>query len=281
MRQQIVDELDQELALEMLEPDQEQAPQPCRKLCALIVRGVMRMNLDHPIHTFGNSPGQLTGGYLPFPRQHQQAAAHFRHDDSLDNHHRERHQTKVDVLEQDEEQRRESLTSQKHGGDQGLTDKPAQRLDLIVDHRRHLGRLDTAEVRDRKPQDVVEQVVAQATQHAFAHPAFHGIDLQLDEAADDDHQQEGKRQRQQIVRALKRKTIKQAPRGSTKKIRQGKVDTQEVHRRVRVRESLALDRLVDDVLWKVQRYVIKQHRQHHQRHDQQLVTPAVLEDEPE
>ena len=281
LRQQVVDELDQKLALEVLEPDQEQPPQPRRKLSALIVRGVMCMNLDHTIHTFGDSPGQLAGGYLPFTRQHQEAATHFWHDDRLDNHHGERHQPKVDMLEEDEKQGRESLASQKQRRYQGLADKPAQWLDLIVDHRRHLGRLDAAEVRNRKPQNVVEQVITQAAQHAFAHPALHGVDLQLDEAADDDHQQKGKRQCQQIFSALKRKTIKQTPRGATEKVRQGKVDAQKIDRRVRVRETFALDRLVDDVFREVQRYVIKQHRQHHQRHDQQLVTPAVLEDEPE
>ena len=156
------------------------------------------------------------------------------------------------MLEQDEEQRRQRLPAQVHRRDDGLADETAQRLHLVLDHGRHFRRFDTAEMRQRKTQDVVEQVVAQAAQHALPHPALHGVDLELDPAADDDQRQKGQRQREQVRCTLKRESIKNMHHCAAQQVGQGEAQAQERGGRVRARKSLPLYRLVDDGLGQVQ-----------------------------
>jgi len=110
--------------------------------------------------------------------------------------------------------------------------------------------------------DVVEQGVAQAPQHALAHPALHRVDLELEPAVQHDQAEEQDRQREEIGDALQ-------------------IEAEEALHRVGAREAHALDRLVDDGLRQVERQVVHHHRGDHQRHDQELVALAVLDDEAE
>ena len=174
----------------------------------------------------------------------------------------ERDQAEGEVLVEDEEHRRHGLAAEEQRCDQRLADEAAERLDLVLDHGRHLGGLDPAEARQREAQDVVEQRVAQPAQHALAHPALHGVDLELQPAAEHDQAEESHAQREQVGQALQ-------------------VEAEPVRGRSRLGERTALDRLVDDGLGDVERQVVDHHARQHQGHDQQLVALAVADDEAE
>src|ERR1700751_1972916 len=76
--------------------------------------------------------------------------------------------------------------------------KPPSGSHLVFDQCRHLGRLHAAKARERKAQDVVEQLIAQAPEHALAHPALHRVDLELEPAVQDDEREKQDRQCKQI-----------------------------------------------------------------------------------
>jgi hypothetical protein len=148
------------------------------------------------------------------------------------------------------------------GRDQRLADEAAERLDLVLDHGRHLGGLHAPEARDRKAQDQVVELEAQAPQHALAHPALHGVDLELEPAVQHDQREEHERQREQVLDAAE-------------------LEAEEAGGGAGLLELVALDRLVDDGLRQVERQVVDHHGADHQRHDQQLVALAVADDEAE
>ena len=167
------------------------------------------MDFDDAINTFGDAPGQLTGRNLTLQRQGQKTPTHFWDDDRLQRHHAKSHQAQEDVLVQDENHRRQRLSTEEHRRDQRLADKATDRLDLVLDHRRHLRGLDVAEVRQWETQDMVEQGVAQTPQHALAQPALHGVDLELHQPADHDQAKKRQGQRKQVGNALQGKAFQQ------------------------------------------------------------------------
>ncbi len=261
LRQEVVEELHHELALVELEADVEDAAQPRRDLGALVVGGVVRVDLGRAVDALGDSPGEGARGELALAPQHQQALPQLRDDERLDADHAERDQAEREVLVEDEEHRRQRLAAEEQRRDQRLADEAAERLDLVLDHGGHLGGLDAAKARQREAQDVVEEPIAQAPEHALAHPALHGVDLELEPAVEHDQAEEDDRQGEQVGQALE-------------------VHAEPVGDRVLL-EGVALDRLVDDRLGQVERQVVDDHGRQHQRHDQELVALAVTDDEAE
>ena len=262
LREEVVQELHHELALVELKPDAEDLAQARRDLGALVVGGVVRMDLGGALDTLGDAPGERPRGELALAAELELPAPQARNDERLDRHHAERDQAKPDLLVEDEEHGRERLPAEEERRDQRLADEAAERLDLVLDHGRHLGGLDAPEARQRKAQDVVEQGIAQPPQHALAHPALHGVDLELEPADGDDQREKRGRQGEKVGNALE-------------------IEAEEVLDRVRRGEAHALDRLVDDGLRQVERQVVHHHRRDHQRHDQELIALAVLDNEAE
>src|SRR6185369_11792063 len=140
---------------------------------------------------------------------------------------------------------RQRLPAEKQRRDDRLADEAAQGLDLVLDHGGHFRRLYAAEMRQRKAQDPVEEREAKPPQHAFAHPALHGVDLELEQPADDDQREESERQDDQVGRALEGHALEQ-DRLAAEEFRQDRRNAQERDGRVGIGEALALDRLVDD-----------------------------------
>ena len=262
LRQEVVEELDQELALVELEADAKDPSQPGGDLGAFPVRRIVRVDLRRAVDTLGNAPGERTRGELALAAEHEQALSQPRDDDRLHADHGKRDQPEPDLLIDDEEHRRKRLPAEEERRDERFADEAAERLDLVLDHGRHLGGLHAPEARQRKAQDVVEEGVAQPAQHALAHPALHRVDLELEPAVEHDQAEEQARQREEIRDALE-------------------VQAEEALHRVGAREAHALDRLVDDGLRQVERQVVDHHRRDHQRHDQQLIALAVSNDEAE
>jgi hypothetical protein len=105
-------------------------------------------------------------------------------------------------------------------------------------------------------------VMSASPKHALAHPALHGVDLELEPAVEDDQAEEEDRQREEVRNAVQ-------------------LEAEELLDRLGGGEARALDRLVDDGLRQVERQVIDNHSRDHQRHDQQLIALAVSNDEAE
>ena len=92
--------------------------------------------------------------------------------------------------DEDEDERGQRLAAEEDRLHEGIADEAAERLHLVLDHGGDLGLLDLAEMQLREAQHAVEQLVAQAAQHALAHAALLGVDLELEDAVDDDEHQE-------------------------------------------------------------------------------------------
>ena len=78
------------------------------------------------------------------------------------------------------------LADQEGGRREGLADEAAQRVDLVLDHGGDFGAPHPPVLREREAQHPVDELVAQAAQHALAEPALVGVDVELERAVDDD-----------------------------------------------------------------------------------------------
>ena len=96
-----------------------------------------------------------------------------------------------EALQQDEGHGGEGLAAEEHRGDEGLADEAAHRLDLVLHHAGDFRRLGPPELAHGKAQHPVDQLEAQASQHAFAEPPLVQVDVELEEAVDDHERQEG------------------------------------------------------------------------------------------
>ena len=78
-----------------------------------------------------------------------------------------------EALGQDEGEGRQRLAAEEGRLHEGIADEAAQRLHLVLDHGGDFRLLHLAEMGDGEAQHPVEELVAQAAQHALAHAAFH------------------------------------------------------------------------------------------------------------
>ena len=101
-----------------------------------------------------------------------------------------RHQAEPDVLHHDEDERREGLRAQEDGGDEGVADEAADRLDLVLDDGGRLGGLDRAQGLGREAQDHGEQVEAHPPQHPLAQRALGDVDPVFEGAVDETKNEE-------------------------------------------------------------------------------------------
>ena len=85
---------------------------------------------------------------------------------------------------------------------EGVADEAAERLDLVLDHGRDFGGLDPLEDAGREAQHPVDELEADAPQHALAEPALVGVDVEFEQAVDDDQEQEDAAQRKQHAGAV-------------------------------------------------------------------------------
>ena len=83
------------------------------------------------------------------------------------------------------------LAAEKGRLDEGIADEAAERLDFILHHGGDFRRLDALEHTGREAQHAVDELEAEAAQHALAEPALVGIDVEFEQAVDDDEEQEG------------------------------------------------------------------------------------------
>ena len=156
------------------------------------------MDLGRAVHRFSDAPGERAPGELALAAKDEQALAQLRDQVGLHAHHTDGDESQRPVLIEDEEHRGQGLTAQEKRSNERLADEAAERLDFVLDHRRHLGALHAAEARERKAQDVVVEHVTQPAQHALAHPALHRVDAELEPAVEDDQTEEDPDRRKRI-----------------------------------------------------------------------------------
>ncbi len=150
-----------------------------------------------PSEHFRDAAGKFARGELALLAQTQQFAPHARNDGELDADHAERHEPEPHMLHHDEEQGGERLHAEEDRRDEGVADEAADRLHLILDDGRGLGRFDRSQRLRGKPQHHGEQVEPQAPQHALAEHALGDVDPVFERAVDDDEKQEEPREAEQ------------------------------------------------------------------------------------
>ncbi len=208
--------------------------------------------------------------------EHQHRLAQPRDDHHLHGEQHDHHEAEDPVLHHDEDDGRQRLAAQEHRLHEGVADEAAERLDLVLDHRRQLGLLDLAEMRGRETQDAVVELVTQAAQHALAHAALLGVDALPELAVDDHRPQEDEAHDHQIGQLVGREAVVQVDVAADEAGQRNR-HRQHLHGR-RVLEGIARDAVVDDRLGNAERQEIEHLRKHHEHQDDELLVPTVPPD---
>ena len=160
------------------------------------------------------------------------------------------------VLHEHEKQDRQQGAGLRNRHGKRLADKPADRLQLGGHHGDDLPGRGPVEMVQREAQQALEQLVAQAAQHAFAQLPLFDVDMQLEPAVDQDQRQKNPAKHQQIR------------------------DLLELEPQKMLREMLAGYRPIDDDLGQIKRIVKKREREQGHDDDIDLLAPTIAQDEP-
>ena len=114
-----------------------------------------------------------------------------------------------EALDHDEDQRGQRLAAEQRGLYEGVADEAAERLHLVLHHGRDFGRLHPLELVGWEAQDTVDQFEADAPQHPFAEAALVGVDVELEQAVDDDQEQKHQAEREQHLLPVELKAGKE------------------------------------------------------------------------
>src|SRR5262249_15572071 len=186
LREQVVQEFHRELQLIKPETDVEDQAEPVNDVGALEIGGVVDMDHGRPVDAFGDASGKLPRGQLSLAAEPQDGLAQRRDNRPLQGQDADGDPTPGDTLRHNERQGREGLAAKEGRLHEGIADEAAERLDLVLDHGGDFRLLHLAELRERKTQHAVEQLVAQAAQHALAHAALQRIYVELEGPVDED-----------------------------------------------------------------------------------------------
>ena len=162
------------------------------------------------------------------------------------------------ILDEHERQNGQQGSALERRQGDSIAEKPAEGFPFDGDHGDDLALGNAPEMRQRKPQDAAEKLIAQAAQHPLAELALIDIEPVFEPAIDENEGEESAAQDQQ------------------------EIDLPEAHIEDPAREVGAADGLVDDGLGQVQGNVEERHgyRGHDQQNDllTQTVAKNVLED---
>ena len=253
---QIVQELDKELTIVDFEPDIVDFAEAMGDFGKLVLRAVIDADLDPRGDGFADAVGKAPDLADAGAAESADDALHLRDQIALQRVERQRRGTQHRVLYEHENQDRQQGAGLRDRHRIGFADKAADRLQLGGDHRDDLARGDAIEMVQRKAQHALVELVAQAAQHALAELPLFDVDVQLEPAVDQDQRQKNRAQHQQIG------------------------DLIELQPEIRLREMLAGDRAVDDLLGQIERLVKKREREQGHDDDIDLLAPAVAQDEP-
>ncbi len=257
LREEAVEEDDR--IAELVEPaaDAEQYAEPIGGPRPLEDAGVVGMDLPHAGDRFRDVAGEQAdiGEAAAAFRVHP--LLQLRHEERLKGEQGDRGKAEHPVLHEQEGHRGRERAGLQHRVGHRDPHVAAERLGLGRRHGHHLARADAPEVRQRKTQDLREQVVAQAAQHDLAEHAL----LDAEGVAQAGRQQHQRQQRQAEQDEIVHLAHRHAP-----------------ERLARECARRGLERAVDDHLRQLEEGV--QQRQVQQRpHDEdELLFPAIAPD---
>ena len=253
--EQVVEEFDEELAVVDVEADVVDLAEAVRDVGQLVLGAGVGADLDLRGDAFADAVGQAAHPADPESSKLANAALHLRDEIGLQRIERDRRGAEQRVLHEHEEENRQERTGLRDRQREGIADKAADRLQLGGQHRDDLAGGGAVEMAHRKAQQALEQIVAQAAQHALADPALADVQVVFERAIDQDEDEKDAAQQHEIG------------------------DLAELDPKDLLREFLAADRLVDDHLGQFERVVQKRERQ--QRDDDQinLFAQAVAQNE--
>ena len=252
LTQEVVEKLDEELALKDLESDREDSAETAGQLGSLPIGGVVSMHFDRAVHDLADAPRKLAGGELTFLAETQDRDAQLRNQNGLNRQNGTRHQPQPDRLDHDENHGRDRLTAQEGGSHEGIADETAQRLHLVLDHGGDFRRLHAPQRSQTKPQQTVGQLVTQTPEHALAEPALGSIDHELEAAVDADQREESEAERQQKARLRQLQPFEQQDGLAGHRLTERQMNASEKAGVVDGVETLSLNALIDDLLRQIQ-----------------------------
>ena len=144
LRQEVVDELDQELPLVEVVADLEDRAETVGDVGALEVRRIVDMDRADAVDDLADAAGKRARRQLPFAAKADQPLAHLRDDDKLNRDDPRGDHAEPEALDDDEDQRRQRLAAKQRGLHEGVADEAAERLDLVLDHGGDFGGLHAA-----------------------------------------------------------------------------------------------------------------------------------------
>ena len=114
LRQKVVDELGEELALIVFESGPKQDAEPRRHCRAFVIGCVVGVDFDDAINALADAARKMTRLQLALSGQYDQPAAHARDEDGLHGNHDDSDHAQQHMLIQDEDDRGECLAAQEH-----------------------------------------------------------------------------------------------------------------------------------------------------------------------
>ena len=202
--QEIVQELDEELALVDVEADRVDLAEAVADVGPLEVQRVVGADLGDAGHRLADPVGQLARGLHALLRQLVDLPLQPRDQPDLRRVQRDRGQPEPQVLHEDEDQVGQQQAALEDRDDDRVADEAAHRLGLGDDHRNDLAGRHRLELRQRKAQHLVVEIVPQAPHRPLADDAGVDVDPVLEHAVDGDQREQQERQRHQ-VRDLRRR----------------------------------------------------------------------------
>ena len=278
LRQEVVQELDDELPLVDAEADVEELVEAVADLGALPGGGVVHVHDLDAVDDLADAPGEPARGELALLAESQELAAKPRDDEELHPDDAGRDEAEPDVLNQDEDQRRGRLGAEEQGQDERVADEAADRLDLILDDGGRFRGLDGAQGFRREAHDQREELEAHAPEHALAERSLGDVDPVFEGAVDDHQQEEHARQAVEQAEAVDLDPLEAEHLPAAEPLRQLEREGRETGGLLPALEGAALDRLVDDPPRQVEGGEVERQGGDDHGEDDELVAPGMPPD---
>ncbi len=195
---EVVQKLDEELALEDLEPDIVDVAVAVRDIGQMPGGSIVGVDLGHagnrfadPVRDLAHRPDALLAKLVDL-------ALKARDQPSLEGIERDRRGPQNRVLHEDEGQIDQQRAALENRQRYRVADKSAQRLHFRRDHGDDLALADLAEAGQREAYHPCIKLIAQPAQHALAQPPFEGVYAELEDPVDHHQRQEKPRQQNEI-----------------------------------------------------------------------------------
>jgi len=252
--EEVVQELDEELALEDVEANGVDPAEPVADVRALAVERVVAADLGGARDRFANLVGKLARLLHALLRQEIDLFLQARDQPYLRRIERDRGEPQPEVLHENEDHVRDEQATLERGEADRLADEAADRVGLGDDHRDDLAGGHGLELRERKAQDLLIKIVAHPAQRAFADDAAVHVEPVLDHAVQRDEREQQERQRHQVR------------------------DLRNLEAQHRLGDVLSAYGVVDDFLRNCEVDVDQRKAERRDDQQQHLIAPGVLED---